>query len=119
MNKACFTKFTLNKACLTKFTMNKACFTKFTMNKACCHHKYCEWNNRLCDYFCVYEQMRELVKIRQNQGAGQVPNSSQKGDDVTTEQNRNNELTVVTTDLAWVSSDFNTMWLSGHEQDFT
>ena len=62
--------------------------------------------------------MRELVKIRQNQGAGQVPNSSQKVDDVP-EQNRNNELTVVTTDLAWVSSDFNTMWLSGHEQDFT
>jgi hypothetical protein len=61
--------------------------------------------------------MRELVKIRQNQGAGQVPNSSQKGDDVTTEQNRNNELTVVTTDLAWVSSDFNTMWLSGHERE--
>jgi len=35
----------------------------------------------------VYVQMREFVKIRQNQGAGQIPNSSQKGDDVT-EQNR-------------------------------
>ena len=60
--------------------------------------------------------MRELVKIRQNLGTGQVPNSSQKGDDVS-ELNRNNELTVVTTDLAWVSSDFNTMWLSGHERE--
>jgi hypothetical protein len=29
---------------------------------------------------------------------------ARKGDDVTTEQNRNNELTVVTTDLAWVSN---------------